>query len=155
MNWCVDRLELHGKKVAMAPDAIDTVIVDGIKIEIGDMNMAQRKSPQVTPVLDNSAPVEPEKVEFALPKRDFDKLIRYVKRTNSDGVAAIRTLTHQALRRLGAKRDVTKTINGIPKGSDQVDVGSIKRWLSKIEASDPTAIKQLVALDATVCHRGC
>lgn len=114
--------------------------------------MAERKKPHVDPVMDNSFGNESDKSISALSKPHFNNLIRYVKRSGLEQALNIRTATHATLKRVGARRDKSKAAQGIPKGSDQVDVGSLITWLNSV-TTDKKSIRQVVALDATCCAR--
>lgn len=92
-------------------------------------------------------------VEIRLPRNQFRNIIRVINKSGIDLSSSIRQITYDALKRLGVKRDLTKAKSGIPRGSDQVDLGSIKTWLSKIQVSNVDAIKQLVVIDATAVVR--
>jgi len=50
---------------------------------------------------------------------------------------------------LGVARDTTKAVPGAPKGSDQVDLGSVISWVKKVKVTDTVALAQLVQIDAT------
>lgn len=83
----------------------------------------------------------------------FKTVIRYIKRSHVDRIKPLRAATHANLKRLETKRDLSKAVPGVPKGSDQGDVQSIIVWMSKINPGDTKAIEQLVAMDATTVVR--
>lgn len=89
-----------------------------------------------------------------LSRGHFNNVIRLIARLPLTEVGMIRTLTYNSLKRIGVKRDLTKAILGVPRGSSQTDVNSIRQWMDKIRATDKRAVKQLIAIDATVCARG-
>ena len=89
----------------------------------------------------------------ALPKNHFQNVVRMILRSSSERVMVLRNATHVALKRLGAKRDESKAIGKMPKGSDQGDMMSIITWLQNVDKSDTEAVAQVVALDATAASR--
>ena len=92
-------------------------------------------------------------VEKHLPDNQFNNIIRLVKMADLERVKHIKTATFLALKRLKAKRRVVNAKRKIPKGSDQVDIGSFITWMSKVQAVDKKAIEQIVSIDATACRR--
>lgn len=93
------------------------------------------------------------KVEHKMPKRHFWSVIRVVKNGSITNAVQLRAVTWETLKRLGAKRDLTKAVKGVPKGSDQVNIGAIVEWLRRVPATDADAVKQVVQLDATCTVR--
>ena len=89
----------------------------------------------------------------ALPKNQLNNILRVLLNGQIDRVQQIRHVTFGLLKKLKVTRDLTKAIRKPPKGSDQVDVGSIITWLNKIVVTDKLAVKQLVVIDATACKR--
>ena len=89
----------------------------------------------------------------ALPKNQLNNIFRLLLNGQIDRVQQLRHVTFGLLKKLDIKRDLSKAITKPPKGSDQVDVGSIITWLNKITVTDKLAVKQLVAIDATACKR--
>lgn len=121
--------------------------------------MAERKKPQTTPVLDNSAVAadpntEASKVVRELTSECFDNVIRNIKTSGLDRVRSLKTVTRDNLKRLGTKPNAKKAVSGIPKGSDHLDIGTLKTWAESIAKHDKAAIAQLVAIDATCSSRG-
>lgn len=55
----------------------------------------------------------------------------------------------QRLRQLRASRDRGNVVAGVPKGSDNVDTGSIITWMSKISKNNEAALDQLTKIWAT------
>ena len=92
-------------------------------------------------------------VQVELNPQQFNHVIRQIKNAAIDRAKLIRTATHSTLKRLKVKRDVSKAVKGIPKGSDQGNVGTILTWLERIGPTDKKAIRQLVAIDATAVAR--
>jgi len=88
-----------------------------------------------------------------MPTSHFNTVIRMLKRAESDRVKQVRMASFRNLKRLGVKRDVSKAVVKLPKGSDQVDVGSVVTWMDKIKPENKSAIRQLVAMDATSVRR--
>lgn len=90
----------------------------------------------------------------ALPKNHFQSVVRLILRSQPERVLVLRTATHEALKRLGAKRDTSKAWVKMPKGgSDQGDMMSIITWLKGVDKSDVEAVAQVVSLDATAVAR--
>jgi hypothetical protein len=113
------------------PDMPDAVNVDGGKIYLKE--------------------IEPM---AALPKNHFQSVVRLILRSQPERVMVLRTATHEALKRLGAKRDLSKAWTKVPKGgSDQGDMMSIITWLKSVDKSDAEAVAQVVSLDATAVSR--
>lgn len=92
-------------------------------------------------------------VEVRMAAEHFDSVIRIVKNADIDRVEQIRRATYARLKEIGVGRDLNKAVNGTPKGSDQVNMGNVLAWIGKVEANDPAAVRQLVALDATTVQR--
>lgn len=130
----------------------DDLQPDGITID-GDHIMAERKNPQTEYVEDSSAADDTDLRQTHLPKKHFNTYVRFVKSAPIDSVKQVRTETYNNLKRLGVKRDLTKAPGGVPKGSDQVDVGTLVRFLRSIDSSHTKAVEQLIALDAACCKR--
>jgi hypothetical protein len=83
----------------------------------------------------------------------FNNVIRSIKNGSIDHTKYLRHATHINLRRLRVRRNVSKAVSGIPKGSDQASPMSVVRWMEKITRKDAKAIEQLVAIDATAVVR--
>lgn len=87
----------------------------------------------------------------------FDNVIRGIKISSLERAKQIRHVTYGELKRLGIKRNKSKAIKGIPKGSDQTNLGSTYTWMYSIkptkENKQKEAIRQLVAIDATAVIR--
>lgn len=115
--------------------------------------MAERKKPQTDFVEDSSAADDTVLAEKELQKGHFNNVLRFVKSAPLESVRPVRTETYNALKRLQVSRDFSKAKSGIPKGSDQVDVGTLVKWLRSIEKPNEKAIEQLVILDAVCCGR--
>jgi len=92
-------------------------------------------------------------VQVELNQQQFDHVIRQIKNASIDRAKLIRTATHSTLKRLKTKRDVSKAVSGIPKGSDQGNVGTILTWLERVGPNDKKAIEQVVSIDATAVMR--
>ena len=91
--------------------------------------------------------------EKQMPKNHFKSVIRMIKSAPLDKVKFMRNATYNHLHRLYAKRDVTKSWTGIPKGSDQTDPMSIIKWMETVTVEDKKAIEQIICIDATACKR--
>ncbi len=83
----------------------------------------------------------------------FNNIIRSIKRSSIDRAKQIRHVTYGELKRLGVKRNKSKVVKGIPKGSDQTNHGDAFTWMHSIEPGQKRAIRQLVAIDATAVAR--
>ena len=92
-------------------------------------------------------------VQIELLDTQFDNVIRQIKRSAIDRVKILRDSTFNTLKRLKVKRDLSKAVKGIPKGSDQGNMGDVRQWLKRIKPGDKRAISQLVAIDATAVVR--
>ena len=144
----------HNKLKYNGPDAI---IVDDEEIILIDSEeeMAARKKPQTEPVLDNSSKEKEAKKFVELSKEGFETVIKWIHVGTLHRVHAIRTSTHRNLKRLHVSRNKKKSISSFVKSrSDQVDVGTLVRWMDAIEVTNKLAVSQLVAIDATCCARG-
>ncbi|KKN88367.1 hypothetical protein LCGC14_0249300 [marine sediment metagenome] len=83
----------------------------------------------------------------------FDNVIRGIKTSSLERAKQVRHVTYNELKRLGVKRNKSKAIKGIPKGSDQTNLGSTYTWMYAIEPNQKKAIRQLVIIDATAVAR--
>ena len=92
-------------------------------------------------------------VEKKLLDGQLNNVIRMIKQGPMERVLSIKTMTHKTLKRLKVKRDATKARTKLPRGSDQVNVGTLFTWLNSIGKEDEGAVKQLVVIDATCCRR--
>lgn len=120
--------------------------------------MATRKKPETNP-----SPTKDEKKtqktinqnlnQDHLSKADFNSVVRCLKTASIDSVKQVRTETYTALKRLQVKRDLSKAVKGVPKGSDQFDVGSLVNWIRKVLPEQTKAVEQVIALDAVCCKR--
>ncbi len=133
-------------------DLPDAIQVDGITVHFLEKKKMAKK-PDKKP--DKSDPVKFDKDKsVVLIKYHFDSMIRQIKQNSVDRVAVLRTATYEALKGLGAKRDLTKAVTGpAPKGSDQGDIQTFIVWTKKIVVGDVEAVVQLIAIDATATVR--
>ena len=92
-------------------------------------------------------------VEAKLPPNHFSNVIRLIKNAPLDRAKVLKTATWETLRRLGVKRDPSKAVSGLPKGSDQGDIMSLVAWMYRIKPEDKEAVEQVVAIDATCYAR--
>ena len=83
----------------------------------------------------------------------LDSLSRMILHGDKVRVEDIKTMTRQTLARLGVKPELSKAVSKLPAGSDQIDLGSFRVWLDKLNKTDTMAIAQLVLLDATAHAR--
>jgi len=131
----------------------DSITIDGQETQLErSEEMADRKAPHTAAILDGSPP-QKSKVDLTLPKNHFNNVIRSIKKSSLDRVQSVRHQTHSTLKRLKLERDLTKAIKGIPKGSEQVDHGTLFTWMNKITSGDKKAIRQVIAIDATAVKR--
>jgi len=93
--------------------------------------------------------------DLTMSSYNFDSLIRQIKQNSLDQVKGLKTITYSTLKRLNLKRDKSKAVAGIPKGSDQSNLQSFAVWCQKLtnEKSHVKAVAQLVAIDATAAIR--
>ena len=144
----------HSKLKYNGPDA---VVVDDEIIVLTDSGeeMAVRKKTQTAPVLDNSSKEKEARKLSELSKEGFETVIKWIHGGSLLRVHAICTSTHKNLKRLKVSRNKNKKIATFVKSrSDQVDVGTLVRWMDSIKRTDKLAVCQLVAIDATCCARG-
>lgn len=131
-------------------DGPDAVTVDGEKVVV-DMPKQKRSTP--------------------LNRTHFDNTITMIKSSPLDRVLQMKTVTYNALKRLGEKRDTSMVVDKNPKGSTQFDTGSFIAWVNGVlpvpkkpgkGAADDVrqayrdamqCIDQLLAIDATLCDR--
>jgi len=92
-------------------------------------------------------------VEKHLPAGQFNNVIRLIKLGSIDQVKSLKTATWNAMKRLDVSRNKAVARVKVPKGSDQVDIGSLIAWMGKIEPGDKKAVEQVVVIDATACRR--
>lgn len=90
---------------------------------------------------------------LALIPQHFDNIIRFANTCSRDRGMALRSVTFAKLRKLGVPRNPSKAVSGIPNGSDQLSMKSITDWVDKIEVENKNAVKQLIAIDATLFVR--
>ncbi len=136
MNRIVDAWNRSQRRRPVGPDSIS---IDGEERFFEEKKMA-------------------DGVEFALTKQVFAKYVRMAKSLGLEKVREVRTITWEALKRLGVKRDLSKAVKGVPKGSDQLNVSNVILWLRSVprEGEDKyskKAVRQVVALDATLHNR--
>lgn len=89
-----------------------------------------------------------------LPQKQYDTVIRIVRRADIDLVNQLRHVTHAKLKALGVARDLDKAVESTPSGSDQIDMQSIFKWINAIENGHKRSVWQLIAIDATAVKRG-
>ena len=89
------------------------------------------------------------KVVHALPKDQFNSIIRNINKRATPEVQGLLTLTFTRLKVLKVQRDLDEALPGVPKGSDHFDLGTFKTWLEGIKATDEASVEQLIAIDAT------
>ncbi len=92
-------------------------------------------------------------LDTSLDKTQFRNLVRAIKNMGLDRVKNIRTVSFESLKRLKVKRDLTKAVKGIPKGSDQYSEAAVFNWLRKVGPTNKRAVSQVIAIDATAVSR--
>ena len=115
--------------------------------------MAERKKPQTDFVEDSSQADNSDLRVKTLSKNDFNNVIRFLKTAPLESIKQVRTETYNNLKRLQVKRDLDACPGGIPKGSDQVDTGTLIAWLRGVEKQYEKAVAQVIAIDACCCKR--
>ena len=91
--------------------------------------------------------------DTALDRGQFKSLIRAIKTMDLGKVKSIRAATFETLKRVKVKRNLSKAVKGIPKGSDQYNERFVTNWLHKVDTKDIRAVNQVVAVDATAVAR--
>ena len=119
--------------------------------------MATRKQPVTKPSLTRDEKkaqkeINKDRTEKALSDQDFDHYVRFLKKSSLDKIEAAGHALEKAIKDLKVKRS-KKTPPGIPEGSDQVDCGTLIRWIESIQSEHTKAVDQLIVLDAVVCQR--
>ena len=92
-------------------------------------------------------------VQKNLPQGHLDSVIRMIFREGRDRVVSLQHATHNTLKRLKVRRNLTRAVVAMPAGSDQVDLMSLFVWMNKVTREDKAAIAQVVAIDATASSR--
>ena len=128
---------------------------DGLQLDGEHRTMAPRKKPVTEPQMDSSQADTTEKWEHHLSKNEFNNVIRFIKNAPIVSINQLRTETWNNMKRLQVKRNLAKAPSGVPKGSDQVDIGTLITHLRSIQPtkSNEKAVEQLIAIDAALCKR--
>lgn len=114
--------------------------------------MALRKKKHLTAVLDSyMEPKPPQSV--ALDPGGFRNIIRLIKTQELDRVRIFLTMCSTRMEEIGLMADEDEAISGVPDGSDQIDMGSLKTWVDRVELEDTRACDQLRKLQATAKSR--
>ena len=92
-------------------------------------------------------------VQTSLSVNSMNNVVRLVKLASFDKVKQLRTVTYEAMKELGVKRDLKLARTDTPAGSDQWDTGSIILWIRKVKPDQKAAVKQVRVIDATLCSR--
>ena len=114
--------------------------------------MARRKTKDTEPKLQDSVSNYPEPT-VALSEGGFASLIRLVKLGRVAQVRQIQDAAKTNMKRLRLRSKGVEPVDGIPEGSDQVNVGSILDWMRRIRKRDGQAKEQLKVLAATIKRR--
>jgi hypothetical protein len=89
-----------------------------------------------------------------MPKQDLNSVLRFVRRGNFDSVRQLRSVTFEKLYKLGVPRNVRLAPRGkCPYGSDHVDVGSLRDWMSRVSVEDVECVQQIQVIDAAAVAR--
>lgn len=91
--------------------------------------------------------------EKHLSKQHFNNAIRMLRQGSTETSRFIRNAAFFEMRRLRVKRDLSKSVEKTPKGSDNRSPMGLVKWMQRIKPGDTAAIKQLVAIDATAVKR--
>jgi hypothetical protein len=83
----------------------------------------------------------------------FKTIIRTINTHHVGTAKQIRAASWTALKRLGYRSKIEQAVDGIPEGSDQINIGSLVTWMNKILPQDKVAIRQLLRIDATAAKR--
>jgi hypothetical protein len=83
----------------------------------------------------------------------FNSIIRQVKTVGLDKVRMIRDVTRDTLKRVRRRPGKTQPVKGVPKGSDQLNVGSFATWLKTLKKKDKAAIDQVAVIYVTAIKR--
>ena len=149
MNQFVDSWNRSQEREYKGPDS---VTMDGEKFLLEESEMVDK----------------PFEAFVALSMSDYNlsSLVRQIKNVGIGRVKVLKTITFSNLKRLGLKRDKSKAVAGIPKGSDQDNFQSFAVWCSKLTSEKFTkkdeknreedrkkALAQLVTIDATAAAR--
>ena len=114
--------------------------------------VSRRRRRRGQPQVDITNQAVPQPSTAALAERQFNSIIRGVKRMSADSVTGIFQSSTRRLEELGHRRN-GKPITKTPEGSDQVDIGSVLTWMKEIKKDDSDAIAQLKAIQATASLR--
>tara|TARA_R100000329_G_scaffold24256_2_gene22961 strand:+ start:5886 stop:6182 length:297 start_codon:yes stop_codon:yes gene_type:complete len=88
-------------------------------------------------------------IQVELADKTFNNVIRTIKRADVAVVMSLVEASQQRLRQLRASRDRSAVVEGVPRGSDNVDTGSVITWMSKINKDNEAAVEQLTKIWAT------
>ena len=86
-------------------------------------------------------------------EQGFDSVIRFIKTGRFDSVDQFRRVVEENVKRLQIKLGRRSAIQGIPNGSDQVDVQSLVQWVNNIQPGDRKAAIQLGTIAVTIGGR--
>ena len=92
--------------------------------------------------------------DTSLDKGQIRALVAAIKSMHNEKANSLRRVSFDTLKRLGVKRDMEKAIAGIPSNTNlQFNEASVVAWMNNIDPNDTKAVKQLVAIDATLVVR--
>jgi len=114
--------------------------------------MAERKNVDLGPHTDGGV-TEYEVQSSAMAEQAFNTVIRFIKRGQVGSVDQFREVVENNVKRLRVKLGRRSPVEGIPDGSDQVDVQSLVQWANKIQPNDRKASIQLGTIAATIGGR--
>ena len=140
-NRCLARPKCEGP---------DSIVVDDVKITLPEEKEMPGKKKEKR---ERDKKKGPKNRVRSLGGPQFNRVIRVAKLADIDQVRQLRTATFTTLKELKVKRDLSKAVVGVPKGSDQVNSGDVLRWLRQVPSDDAAAVAQVVALDATLQNR--
>ena len=86
----------------------------------------------------------------ALTEYGFGTFVRFIKNGRVAQIEQLKTEFDKHMRRLRLRVKGTGPVKGMPAGSDQLDLGTMIGWASKVQRPDTEAKAQLVLLVATI-----
>jgi len=92
-------------------------------------------------------------VVYTLQPHVFNSAIRFIKTAELGKVLQFQLLVASAMERLEVEPNSARAIPGRPEGSDHFNVNNAREWSLRIPPSAKPAIKQLIAIDATIKSR--
>jgi hypothetical protein len=89
-----------------------------------------------------------------LPKDQFNTIVRWIKTVDSDRLKQLACIADAGMKRLRLKNRPRRAVGGeAPAGSDCYNSDSVQTWMSRVEPGDDAAVRQIVAIHATIHAR--